>query len=238
MTRTSLSIFVLALTLAACGDPSGTSATNPTDSTSTTVEPTSTTVEPTSTTVEPTTTPPTGTTADSDAGSESESESGPGTSTSTSDSTTLEPSTSTNDTSTSTSDSTTTLDPSTSTGETDGVVPGLFGECKTGMCPDSDSLCVTQDGPGGFGPNTFFQVTWSFCTRECETDDDCASGLAGGTAPVRCVEQGPNMVKVCVLDCGFGQTCPDSLTCSNGQNCGTQACECEGELCGDPLCTG
>ena len=55
MTRTSRSIFVLALTLAACGDPSGTSATNPTEPTSTTVEPTSTTVEPTTTTEEPTT---------------------------------------------------------------------------------------------------------------------------------------------------------------------------------------
>ena len=225
-------MFVLALTVAACGDPSGTSATTPTDPTTTTIEPSSTTVEPSSTTVEPTTTEPTSTTA----GSESESESG--TSTSTSDSTTLEPSTSTNDTSTSTSDGTTTLDTSTSTGETDSVVPGLFGECKTGMCPDSDPLCVSQDGPGGFGPNTFFQVTWSFCTRECETDDDCASGIEGGTAPVRCVPYGPNQVKVCVLDCGFGQTCPDSLACSNDQNCGTQDCECEGELCGDPLCTG
>jgi hypothetical protein len=125
-----------------------------------------------------------------------------------------------------------------STGDTEGAVPGLFAECKAGSCPESDPLCVTQDGPGGFGSEGFFQVTWSFCSRECETNEDCASGLEGGTAKARCVQYGPNMAKICVLDCGFDQTCPDSLTCSNDSHCGTKDCECDGALCDDPLCKG
>jgi len=126
-----------------------------------------------------------------------------------------------------------------STGEP--AIPVSFDECREGdatMCPTEDPACLTVDGPGGFEPNGSFFVTWSYCTRECETDDDCVSGMPGGTAEPRCVEKGGNMVKVCVLDCSFGKTCPDALECSYDDTCGTRFCNCEGTGCQDNLCTG
>lgn len=106
------------------------------------------------------------------------------------------------------------------------------------MCPAEDPACLVEDGPGGGGPNGTFFVTWSYCTRECETEADCVSGLMGGTAKPLCVPKGPNMVKVCVLDCSFGKTCPDPLECANGDTCGTRFCDCTGDGCKDMLCTG
>ena len=154
----------------------------------------------------------------------------------------------TTDASTSTTDvgSSSTGEPATSEstgGESTGepAIPVSFDECREGdatMCPTEDPACLTVDGPGGFEPNGSFFVTWSYCTRECETDDDCVSGMPGGTAEPRCVEKGGNMVKVCVLDCSFGKTCPDALECSYDDTCGTRFCDCEGTGCQDNLCTG
>ena len=154
----------------------------------------------------------------------------------------------TTDASTSTTDvgSSSTGEPATSEstgGESTGepAIPVSFDECREGdatMCPTEDPACLTVDGPGGFEPNGSFFVTWSYCTRECETDDDCVSGMPGGTAEPRCVEKGGNMVKVCVLDCSFGKTCPDALECSYDDTCGTRFCNCEGTGCQDNLCTG
>lgn len=119
--------------------------------------------------------------------------------------------------------------------------PVSFDECRMGdaaMCPAEDPACLTVDGPGGFEPNGSFFVSWSYCTRECEADADCVSAMQGGTAKALCVPKGPNMVKVCVLDCSFGKTCPDALECSYDDTCGTRFCECEGTGCQDMLCTG
>jgi hypothetical protein len=127
----------------------------------------------------------------------------------------------------------------TSTGEP--AQPVSFAECRQGdaeMCPAEDPACLVVDGPGGFEPNGSFFVTWSYCTRECEADEDCVSGVDGGTAVPRCVEKGANMVKVCVLDCSFGKSCPDALECSYDDTCATRFCECEGSGCQDKLCTG
>jgi hypothetical protein len=126
-----------------------------------------------------------------------------------------------------------------STGEP--VVPLKFDECREGdasMCPAQDPACLVVDGPGGFGPDGSFFVTWSYCSRECDVDEDCVSGVPGGTAEPLCVAKGPNMVKVCVLDCSFGKTCPDSLECSNDGTCGTRFCNCTDAGCQDSLCTG
>ena len=120
-------------------------------------------------------------------------------------------------------------------------IPVSFDECREGdasMCPTEDPACLTVDGPGGFDPNGSFFVTWSYCTRECDVDADCVSAMAGGTAEARCVPKGGNMVKVCVLDCSFGKTCPDALECSYDDTCGTRYCDCEGTGCQDNLCTG
>ncbi len=120
-------------------------------------------------------------------------------------------------------------------------VPVSFDECREGdasMCPTEDPACLTVDGPGGFDPNGSFFVTWSYCTRECDVDADCVSAMPGGTAEARCVPKGGNMVKVCVLDCSFGKTCPDALECSYDDTCGTRYCDCEGTGCQDNLCTG
>lgn len=120
-------------------------------------------------------------------------------------------------------------------------VPVSFDECREGdatMCPSEDPACLTVDGPGGFDPNGSFFVTWSYCTRECDVDADCVSAMPGGTAVPRCVPKGGNMVKVCVLDCSFGKTCPDALECSYDDTCGTRFCNCEGTGCQDNLCTG
>lgn len=228
MTRISPLLGVFTFALVACGGtPPATSATE-----SSTTDDSST--GSSSSGVTPTTTESTGTTSSEStsesSGGESDSATGTTADIDPSTGTTVDPSTSTGET----PDTST----SASTGETPDVVPGLFAECKARTCPESDPLCVSQDGPGGFDPNGSFQVTWSFCTRECETDDDCASGLEGGTAPVRCVQYGPNMVNICVLDCGFGQSCPDQLSCSNDAHCGTKNCSCSGNLCNDPLCAG
>jgi len=123
----------------------------------------------------------------------------------------------------------------------DELVPISFDECRQGdnsMCPAEDPACLVVDGPGGGDPNGSFFVTWSYCTRECEVDADCVSGEQGGTAKPRCVAKGPNDVKVCVLDCSFGKTCPGSLECSNDDTCATRFCDCMGSGCGEKLCTG
>ena len=116
-----------------------------------------------------------------------------------------------------------------------------FAACEDGMaasCPAQDAACLMVDGPGGFWPEGSFFVQWSYCTRECESDAECVSGLEGGSAKTRCLAKGGNDVKVCVLDCSFGKKCPDSLECANDDTCGTRFCDCEGTGCQDKLCTG
>ncbi len=123
----------------------------------------------------------------------------------------------------------------------DPVVPLAFDECREGdstMCPAEDPACLVVDGPGGFSPNGSFFVTWSFCTRECDSDADCVSGVQGGTAKPVCVPKGQNNIKVCVLDCSFNKTCPEAMECSYDDTCGTRFCNCSGDLCDDDLCTG
>ncbi len=125
------------------------------------------------------------------------------------------------------------------TGESTGGDPVSFAECQDGMaasCPAMDAACLVVDGPGGFWPEGSFFVQWTYCTRECETDEDCVSGLEGGSAKPVCLPKGANDIKVCVLDCSFGKTCPDGLQCSNDDSCGTKFCDCEGSGCDDFLC--
>ncbi len=128
-----------------------------------------------------------------------------------------------------------------STGTVEPPTPVSFAECRQGdatMCPSEDPACLVVDGPGGGGGGGSFFVTWSYCSRECDEDADCVSELAGGTAKALCVPKGPNDVKVCVLDCSFGKTCPGALECSDDNTCGTRFCDCNGDGCQDFLCTG
>jgi len=123
------------------------------------------------------------------------------------------------------------------------TAPVSYAECpgrSDAECPAADPLCVTVDGPGGGGNDGSVFVWWSFCTRECETDDDCPSGLEGGTAVSRCLDWG-NGNKVCALDCSLGRSCPEGGLggCDYGGVCGNHHCECTGdEWCMDPWCEG
>lgn len=198
------------------------------------------------TTGEPTTSTTSGTTSDTPtsepATTTGDSDSGTGTTTGASTGDSTGPVTSETTTGASTTDETTGASTGVgTTGETTGggAEPVSFAECQEGMaaaCPELDPACLVVDGPGGFGPNGSFFVTWSYCTRECESDADCVSGLPGGSAKPRCLAKGANDIKVCVLDCSFGKTCPEGLECSNDDACGTKFCDCSGDGCQDDLC--
>jgi hypothetical protein len=230
--RTFTAIYLVAASTIACNpsDPGVTTETTAdptTDVTSTGVTTTS-----DSSTGEPTTEPPTTGTSTS---GDSESATG----TTTSDTSTGSTGPLTGDESSSSSG-----DPS-STGTTaetgDPMTPVSFDECRAGdvsMCPAVDPACLVVDGPGGGGGGGSFFVTWSYCTRECDEDADCSTDLQGGSAKALCVPKGPNDVKVCVLDCSFGKTCPGELECSNDDTCGTRFCDCQGDGCQDFLCIG
>ncbi len=203
------------------------------------------------TTGEPTTSTTSGTTTDTPTGEPAtttgESDSGTGTTGTTGGSTTGDstgPVTSDTTTDASTTEQTGTSTGTGTTGETGESTGGAgepvsFAECQDGMadsCPELDPACLVVDGPGGFGPNGSFFVIWSYCTRECESDADCVSGLPGGSAKPRCLPKGANDIKVCVLDCSFGKTCPEGLECSYDDACGTKFCDCSGDGCQDDLC--
>lgn len=231
--RTLSATFLLAVGCTP-GEP-GTTDVSTTDVSTTGTSTGNTTGEPTTndTTGEPTTmTPTTGGVSESATGSTGgESSTGVGPSTSTG--TVEETSSSTGDGSSSTGAG------ESSTG--DAALPVSFDECREGdakACPDEDPACLVVDGPGGGDPNGSFFVTWSYCTRECDSDADCVSEEQGGTAKPRCVPKGPNQVNVCVLDCSFGKQCPATLECSNDETCGTRFCDCKGTGCQDFLCTG
>ena len=229
--RTLTAIFLLAVGCTP-SDP-GTTDASTTDLSTTGTTTGNTTGEPTTndTTGEPTTVAPTTSGASESATGSTGDESSTGIGTSTG--TVEETSSSTGDGSSSTGDA------ESSTG--DAPKPVSFDECREGdnsMCPADDQACLVVDGPGGGDPNGSFFVTWSYCTRECDSDADCVSEEQGGTAKPLCVPKGPNQVKVCVLDCSFGKKCPDTLECSNDDTCGTRFCDCQGTGCQDFLCTG
>jgi hypothetical protein len=235
--RTLTSIFLTSILTLACNGGGGTTDASTTDastSDATTGTTGSTTDATTGTTGEPTTTPTTSGNSDSMTGS------------STGDSTgsTGPVVTTGDDTTGSTGDATTGSTGDATTGSTGGTtgdtaIPVSFAECQGGdadQCPAEDPACLVVDGPGGFRPNGSFFVTWSYCTRECDEDADCVSGPQGGTAKARCLPKGANDIKVCVLDCSFGKTCPEGLQCSNDDACGTKFCDCQGSGCDDILC--
>ena len=225
------------MSILACGGEGGTTVETMTESTGGATT--------SGTTGEPTTSTTSGTTSDTPtsepATTTGESDSGTGTTTGASTGDSTGPVTS----DTTTGDTTTGMSTETgTTGTTDettggGGDPVSFAECQDGMadsCPELDPACLVIDGPGGFGPNGSFFVTWSYCTRECESDADCVSGLPGGSAKPRCLPKGANDIKVCVLDCSFGKTCPAGLECSNDDACGTKFCDCSGDGCQEDLC--
>jgi hypothetical protein len=228
--RTLTAIFLLAVGCTP-SDP-GTTDASTTDVNTTGTTTGNTTGEPTTndTTGEPTTVAPTTSGASESATGSTGDESSTGVGTSTG--TVEETSSSTGDGSSSTGDES-------STG--DAPKPVSFDECREGdnsMCPADDQACLVVDGPGGGDPNGSYFVTWSYCTRECDSDADCVSEEQGGTAKPLCVPKGPNQVKVCVLDCSFGKQCPDTLECSDDGTCGTRFCDCNGTGCQDIQCTG
>lgn len=233
--RTLTSIFLTSILTLACNGGGGTTDASTTDaSTSDATTGTTGPVDPTTgTTGEPTTAPTTSGNSDSMTGSSTGETGSTGPVVTTGD-----------DTTGSTGDATTGSTGDDTTGTTGGTTgepgnPVSFAECQGGdpdQCPAEDPACLVVDGPGGFRPNGSFFVTWSYCTRECDEDADCVSGPQGGTAKARCLPKGANDVKVCVLDCSFGKTCPEGLECSNDDSCGTKFCDCQGSGCDDILC--
>jgi hypothetical protein len=116
-----------------------------------------------------------------------------------------------------------------STGEGTAV---SYEECPSGRaaeCPDADPLCVHEHGAGSSGGGGSYSEFFSFCTRACETDDDCATDLTGGTATSKCIEY--DNAKICALDCAFGQSCPDGMSCEYGDACMWAHCNCSGDGC-------
>jgi len=233
------------MSILACGGEGGTTVETMTESTGGATT-SGTTGEPTTSTTSGTTSGTTSDTPTSEpATTTGESDSGTGTTTGASTGDSTGPVTSDTTTGDTTGDTTTGMSTETgTTGTTDettggGGDPVSFAECQDGMadsCPELDPACLVIDGPGGFGPNGSFFVTWSYCTRECESDADCVSGLPGGSAKPRCLPKGANDIKVCVLDCSFGKTCPAGLECSNDDACGTKFCDCSGDGCQEDLC--
>ncbi len=124
-------------------------------------------------------------------------------------------------------------------GSTEGTgVPVSYAACSDGTadaCPVEDPLCVKSDGPGGGGTHGSFGVSWSFCTRFCETNADCATDIVGGSATSVCKDyRGQN---ICMLDCSFGQSCPPGgYQCGYNNACGIHHCRCSGSGCSDPSC--
>lgn len=237
--RTLTSIFLTCVSLTvACNGGGGTTDASTSDATTSGAS-TGTTGDVTtgSTTDDSTSTPTTSGDSDSMTGSTTDPTTGSTGSTGPVITTGDETTGSTGDTTGSTSDATTGSTGDETTGNP--ATPVSFAECQGGdpdQCPAEDPACLVVDGPGGFRPNGSFFVTWSYCTRECDSDDDCLSGPQGGTAKARCLPKGANDIKVCVLDCSFGKTCPDGLQCSNDDSCGTKFCDCEGSGCDDFLC--
>jgi len=233
------------MSILACGGEGGTTVETMTESTGGATT-SGTTGEPTTSTTSGTTSGTTSDTPTSEpATTTGESDSGTGTTTGASTGDSTGPVTSDTTTGDTTGDTTTGMSTETGTTGTTGETTGgggdpvSFAECQDGMadsCPELDPACLVIDGPGGFGPNGSFFVTWSYCTRECESDADCVSGLPGGSAKPRCLPKGANDIKVCVLDCSFGKTCPAGLECSNDDACGTKFCDCSGDGCQEDLC--
>ena len=121
--------------------------------------------------------------------------------------------------------------------ETEGMLPVSYAECPSGVadeCPGDDTLCVTSDGPGYIdSEGNSFSVQYSYCTRQCETDDDCATDL--DTSSSSCLEHF-NGQKICTLDCSFGQSCPSGGYQCDGSACGIHGCTCSGDGCFEPEC--
>lgn len=121
--------------------------------------------------------------------------------------------------------------------ETEGMFPVSYAACSSGVadeCPGDDTLCVTSDGPGFIdSEGNSFLVQYSYCTRQCETDDDCATDL--DTSSSSCLEH-PNGQKICMLDCSFGQSCPSGGYQCDGLSCGVHDCTCSGDGCFEPEC--
>jgi hypothetical protein len=95
---------------------------------------------------------------------------------------------------------------------------GEWNACKQGPLIDN-SKCNWEDN-GTAGEVTCISPSsggGNICSIEqCEDECDCFAPPATGTAPVICAPVLNDNAKGCVLDCGSGQTCPDSMACISG----------------------